>query len=37
MILTQSRRGNMSKDPAGKYGSPGRLEDVPLQRPQDVP
>ena len=23
--------------PAGKYQSPGRPEDVPLQRPQDVP
>ena len=24
-------------NPAGKYWSPGRPEDVPLQRPQDVP
>ena len=23
--------------PAGEYWSPGRPEDVPLQRPQDVP
>ena len=23
--------------PAGKYWSPGRPEDVPLQRPEDVP
>ena len=23
--------------PAGKYWSPGRPEDVPVQRPQDVP
>ena len=23
--------------PAGKYWSPGRPEDVPHQRPQDVP
>ena len=23
--------------PAGKYFSPGRLEDFPLKRPQDVP
>ena len=23
--------------PAGKYWSPGRHEDVPLQRPKDVP
>ena len=26
-----------SLNPAGKYWSPGRPEDVPLQRPQDVP
>ena len=25
------------KNPAGKYWSPGRLEDVSLQRPLDVP
>ena len=24
-------------NPDGKYWSPGRPEDVPLQRPQDVP
>ena len=24
-------------NPAGKYWSPGRSEDVPLQRPEDVP
>ena len=23
--------------PAGRYWSPGRLKDIPLQRPQDVP
>ena len=26
-----------TKDPSGKYWCPGRLEDVPLQRPQDIP
>ena len=27
---------NLRLIPAGKYWSPGRPEDVPLQRPQDV-
>ena len=27
----------VSTYPAGKYWSPGRPEDVPLQRPQNVP
>ena len=31
---TKVLRGN---HPAGKYWSPGRPEDVPLQRPQNVP
>ena len=28
---------NTDINPAGRYWSPGRPEDVPLQRPQDVP
>ena len=28
---------SLTYDPAGKYWYPGRPEDVPLQRPQDVP
>ena len=28
---------NVFFNPAGKYWSPGRPEDVPLQRPKDIP
>ena len=30
-------RDLIKSNPAGKYWSPGRPEDVPLQRPEDVP
>ena len=28
---------NFAFFPSGKYWSPGRPEDVPIQRPQDLP
>ena len=34
---TAMLRSSLCDYPAGKYWSSERLEDVPLQRPQDVP
>ena len=36
-LLKKNFTKRTKNDPAGKYWSPGRPEDVPLQRPQDVP
>ena len=35
--IVETTSGKPPSSPAGKYWSPGRPEDVPLQRPQDVP
>ena len=36
-LLKKNFNKTTKNNPAGKYWSPGRPEDVPLQRPQDVP